>query len=75
LIVVGRCVDLRLEVVVWLILGISYVLFLSIFFRIRIAVRAPTYVEACDDGRNVAHSSSDFHLVRDRDTMNMKELT
>ena len=42
---------------------------------LRIAVCVPTYVEACNDGRNVAHSSSDFHLVRDRDTMNLKELT
>jgi hypothetical protein len=35
---------------------------------LRIAVRVPAYVETCDDGRNVAHSSSNVHLVRDRDT-------
>ena len=51
------------------------------FFRmdsssaLRIAVRVPAYVEACDDGRNVQHSASDFQLILDRDTMNLKELT
>ena len=51
------------------------------FFRmdsssaLRIAVHVPAYVEACDDGRNVQHSASDFQLILDRDTMNLKELT
>ena len=38
-------------------------------------VRVPAYYEACDDGRNVAHAATDFQLIRDRDTLNLKDVT
>ena len=42
---------------------------------LRIAVRVPAYYEACDDGRNVGHNATDFQLIRDRDTLNLLDLT
>src|SRR5207244_1085935 len=40
----------------------------------RIAVCMWEYVEICDDGRQVSHSTRDFQLVVDRDTTNVKDL-
>jgi hypothetical protein len=42
---------------------------------LRIAVRVPAYYEAFDDGRNVGHNATDFQLIRDRDTLNLSDLT
>ena len=42
---------------------------------LRIVVRVPAYYEACDDGRNVGHNATDFQLIRDRDTLNLLDLT
>ena len=48
---------------------------MDISSAIRIAVRVPAYYEVCDDGRHVGHSATDFQLIRDRDTLNLKNLT
>ena len=48
---------------------------MDISSAIRIAVRVPAYYEVCDDGRHVGHSATDFQLIRDRDTLNLKDLT
>jgi hypothetical protein len=42
---------------------------------LRIAVRVTAYYKACDDGRNVGHDATDFMLIRDRDTLNLMDLT
>jgi hypothetical protein len=48
---------------------------MDISSALRIAVRVPAYYEACGDGRNVGHSATDFQLIRDRDTLNLSDLT
>ena len=48
---------------------------MDISSAIRIAVRVPAYYEVCEDGRHVGHSAIDFQLIRDRDTLNLKDLT
>ena len=48
---------------------------MDISSAIRIAVRVLAYYEVCDDGRHVGHSATDFQLIRDRDTLNLKDFT
>ena len=48
---------------------------MDISSALRIAVRVPAYYEVCDDGRNVGHNATDFQLIRDRDTLNLKDVT